>query len=120
MSLFFTLKPIAIINSSKLSNCTNLEYCAKCTEFFVPDLLRAHTLFTDTCCNPTDPVYVPVSVCVDLALDSPKGSAGTSFPGEVDPCGVAVLCCYPVFKVSVVNKEMLLLVFVCFFPSEIP
>lgn len=70
---------------------------------------------------PLTPAYVPVSVCVELALDSPKGSAGTSFPGEVDPCGVALLCCYPVFRVSVVNKEMLLLLVFClFFFSEIP
>lgn len=62
---------------------------------------------------PLTPAYVPVSVCVDLALDSPKGSVGTSFPGEVDPCDVAVLCCYPVFQVSVVNKEMLLLLLFC-------
>lgn len=93
MSLFFTLKPMIIINSSKFSNCTKLEYCAECTEVFVPDLIKAHTLFTGICCNPTDPVYVPMMrLCVDLALDSPKGSVGTSFPGEVDPCGVAVLC----------------------------
>lgn len=55
MSLFFTLKSIVIINSSKFSNCTKLEYCATCTEVFVPDLSKAHSLFTDTCCNPTDP-----------------------------------------------------------------
>lgn len=113
MSLFFTLKSIAIINSSKFSNCTKLEYCAKCTEVFVPDLTKAHTLFADTCCNPTDP-SVRASECVrGPCLDSPKGSVGTSFPGEVDPCGVAVLCCYPVFQVSVVNKEMLLLLPFC-------
>lgn len=70
MSLFFTLKPVVTINSSKFSNCTKLEYCAKCTEVSVPDLLRARTLLTDTCCNPTDPVYVPVSVrgpCLGLS-----------------------------------------------------
>lgn len=34
----FTLKSVMMINSSKFSNCTKLEYCAKCTEVFVPDL----------------------------------------------------------------------------------
>lgn len=52
-----------VIINSKFSDCTKLEYCAECTEVFVPDLLKAHTLFTDTCYNPPDPVYVPESVC---------------------------------------------------------
>lgn len=98
--LIFTLRSVVIINSSKFSNCTKLEYCAKCTEVLVPDLSKAHTLFTDTCCNPTDP-SVRASECVcGACFGLSKGLSWNLFSwwsGSLWCCSSLLLPSFPSF-----------------------